>query len=257
MYNYIPHPSNCSKSSMITTLLIEEGHAAYGVYWMILELLRDCPEYRISNNPKSIAWSIHCTDLDLVARVLKNYGLFDVDADGLLFSPWLLDQMASYDDKKRRLQEAGRRGAAKRFAKGGDREAIATLPGEDREAIAIQYNVTQRNVTSHDVTQPSGLDGLDVLSVIKNPGPDVSAELLETLCSTAPDGHAPGYLAQVCIRYKMGERVLEAIQELTNNADLTNPRYKALCAKIRDMEAKKWRPNMPANFFLRFLTNDI
>ena len=245
MYNYIPHPSNCSKSSMITTLLIEEGHAGYGVYWMILELLRDCPEYRIGNNPKSIAWSIHCTDLDLIARVLKNYGLFDVDDDGLLFSPWLLDQMASYDDKKRRLQEAGRRGAAKRFAKGGD-----------REAIAIQYNVTQRNVTSHDVTQPSGLGGLDVLSVIKNPGPDVSAELLETLCSTAPDGHAPGYLAQVCIRYKMGERVLEAIQELTNNADLTNPRYKALCAKIRDMEAKKWRPNMPANFFLKFLTND-
>lgn len=256
MYNYIPHPSNCSKSSMITTLLIEEGHAAYGIYWMVLELLRDCPEYRIGNNPKSIAWSIHCTDLDLVARVLKNYGLFDVDADGLLFSPWLLDQMSSYDDKKRRLQEAGRRGAAKRFGKEGHGEAIATPSMEHGEAIAIQYNISQRNVTQHDVTQPSGTDGLDVMSVIKNPGQDVSAELLEALCSTAPEGHAPGYLAQVCIRYKMGERVLEAMQELTNNADLTNPRYKALCAKIRDMEAKKWRPNMPANFFLKFLTND-
>lgn len=256
MYNYIPHPSNCSKSSMITTLLIEEGHAAYGVYWMVLEILRDCPEYRIGDNPKSIAWSIHCTDIELVSRVLHNYGLFDVDGDGLLFSPWLLEQMASYDDKKRRLQEAGRRGAAKRFAKGEDREAIATLPRENREAIAIQYNVTQRNVTLQDVTQPSGLDGMDVMSVIKNPGKDVSAELIEALCSTAPEGHAPGYLAQICIRYKMGERVLEAMQELTNNADLNNPRYKALCAKIRDMEAKKWRPNMPANFFLKFLTND-
>lgn len=256
MYNYIPHPSNCSKSSMITTLLIEEGHAAYGIYWMVLELLRDCPEYRIGNNPKSIAWSIHCTDLDLVARVLGNYGLFDVDSDGLLFSPWLLDQMASYDDKKRRLQEAGRRGAAKRFGKDGHGEAIATPSIEHGEAIAIQYNVTQRNVTLHDVTEPSGTGGLDVVDVIKNPGQDVSAELLEALCSTAPEGHAPGYLAQVCIRYKMGERVLEAMQELTNNADLTNPRYKALCAKIRDMEAKKWRPNMPANFFLKFLTND-
>lgn len=257
MYNYIPHPSNCSKSSMITTLLIEEGHAAYGIYWMVLELLRDCPNYRIGNNTKSIAWSIHCTDLDLVARVLKNYGLFDVDADGLLFSPWLLDQMASYDDKKRRLQEAGRRGAAKRFGKGEHGEAIATPSIEHGEAIAILHNVTQHNVTLHNMTQPSGTDGLDVMSVIKNPGQDVSAELLEALCSTAPEGHAPGYLAQVCIRYKMGERVLEAMQELTNNADLTNPRYKALCAKIRDMEAKKWSPNMPANFFLKFLTNDI
>lgn len=256
MYNYIPHPSNCSKSSMITSLLIEEGHAAYGIYWMVLELLRDCPEYRIGNNPKSIAWSIHCTDIDLVSRVLHNYGLFDVDGDGLLYSPWLLEQMASYDNKKRRLQEAGRRGAAKRFAKGGDREAIATLPGEDREAIAIQYNVTQRNVTLHDVTQPSGLDGLDVDSVIKNQGPEVSVELLEAMTTTKTDGHAPGYLAQLCMHYHMGENVLVAMLELTNNADLTNPRYKALCAKLRDMEAKKWRPNMPANFFLKFLTND-
>lgn len=257
MYNYIPHPSNCSKSSMITTLLIEEGHAAYGIYWMVLELLRDCPRYRIGHNPKAIAWSIHCQDVDLVSRVLDNYGLFDQDGDGLLFSPWLLDQMSSYDDKKRRLQEAGRRGAAKRFAKGGDREAIATLPGEDREAIAIQYNVTQRNVTLHDVTQPSGTDGLDVDFICKNQGPEVSVELLEALTTTRTEGHAPGYLAQLCMHYHMGERVLEAMQALTNNADLTNPRYKALCAKIRDMEAKKWRPNMPANFFLKFLTNDI
>ena len=256
MYNYIPHPSNCSKSSLITTLLIEEGHAAYGIYWMVLELLRDCPEYRIGNNPKSIAWSIHCTDLDLVARVLKNYGLFDVDADGLLFSPWLLDQMASYDDKKRRLQEAGRRGAAKRFAKGGDREAIATIPGEDREAIAIQYNVTQRNVTQHNVTQPSGTDGVDIDSVIKNPGAEVSTDILEYMFNKKTEGHAPGYLAQICCNYHMGDNVLAAMLKLTNNADLTNPRYKALCAKIRDMEAKKWRPNMPANFFLKFLTND-
>lgn len=242
---------------MVTTLLIEEGHAAYGVYWMVLELLRDCPSYRIGNNAKNIAWCIHCQDVDLVDRVLHNYGLFNVDEDNLLTSPWLLDQMASYDDKKRRLQEAGRRGAAKRFGKDGHGEAIATPSIEHGEAIAIQYNVTQRNVTQHNVTQPSGTDGLDVDFICKNQGPEVSVELLEALTTTRTEGHAPGYLAQLCMHYHMGERVLEAMQALTNNADLANPRYKALCDKLRDMEAKKWRPNMPANFFLKFLTNDI
>jgi len=256
MYNYIPHPSNCSKSSMITTLLIEEGHAAYGIYWMVLELLRDCPNYRIGNNPKAIAWSIHCTDVDLVARVLGNFGLFDQDNDGLLFSPWLLEQMASYDDKKRRLQEAGRRGAAKRFGKGEHGEAIATPSLEHGEAVAILHNVTQRNVTQHNVTQPSGTDGVDIDSVIKNPGAEVSTDILEFMFNEKTEGHAPGYLAQICCTYHMGDNVLAAMLKLTNNADLTNPRYKALCAKIRDMEAKKWRPNMPANFFLKFLTND-
>ena len=241
---------------MITTLLIEEGHAAYGVYWMVLELLRDCPGYRIGHNPKSIAWSIHCTDVDLVSRVLDNYGLFNQDNDGLIFSPWLLEQMSSYDDKKRRLQEAGRRGAAKRFGKEGHGEAIATPSIGHGEAIAIQYNVTQRNVTQHNVTQPSGTDGVDIDSVIKNPGEEVSTDILEYMFNKKTEGHAPGYLAQICCNYHMGDNVLAAMLKLTNNADLTNPRYKALCAKIRDMEAKKWRPNMPANFFLKFLTND-
>lgn len=255
MYNYIPHPSNCGKSSAITSLLIEEGHAAYGIYWMVLELLRDCPNYRTNPNPKLIAWSIHCSDSGLVERVLNNFGLFDRDDDGLLYSPWLVSQMEAYDDKKRRLQEAGRRGAAKRFANNNNREAIATLSGEDREAIAILPNITQSNITQSNVTLPPSGEEVDVDDIIKNQGSAVTTDLLEVLSSTAPEGHAPGYLAQVCIYYSMGERVLEALQKLTDNANLTHPRYKALCARIRDIQAKNWRPHTPAAFFLRKLTD--
>lgn len=239
---------------MITTLLIEEGHAAYGIYWMVLELLRDCPSYRIGNNAKTIAWGIHCQDVDLVERVLHNYGLFDVDNEGLLTSPWLLEQMEAYDQKKRKLQEAGRRGAAKRFGDKREGEAIATPINDEGEAIAILHNVTQRNVTEHNVTLPSCPDGLDIDSILKNQGGPVSVELLESICQTQPNGHASGYLAQLCIHYGMGEAVLEAMQKLTDNANVSHPRYKALVSKIKDMEAKKWRPQMPANFFLRFLT---
>ena len=190
----------------------------------------------------------------MVDRVLHNYGLFNIDDDGLLTSPWLLEQMEAYDNKKRRLQEAGRRGAAKRFGDKRDGEALATPCIDDGEAKAILYNVTQRNVTEHNVTLPSEPDGLDVDSILKNQGGPVSVELLESICKTQPEGHASGYLAQLCIHYNMGEAVLEAMQKLTDNANVSHPRYKALVAKIKDMEAKKWHPQMPANFFLRFLT---
>ncbi len=239
---------------MITPLLIEEGHAGYGVYWMILELMRDCQDYRIGDNAKSIAWAIHCQDVSLVQRVLHNFGLFDHDDDGLIWSPWLLQQMDAYDQKKKKLQEAGRRGAAKRFGEKREGEAIATPINDEGEAKAILHNVTQCNVTELNVTSSTGVDGVDVDSVLTNQGGPVSLDLLEAIGKTQPSGHAPGYLAQVCIRYGMGEAVLEAMQKLTDNASLSNSRYKALVAKIKDMEAKKWRPQMPANFFLRFLT---
>lgn len=239
---------------MITSLLIEEGHAAYGVYWMVLELLRDCPNYRTNPDPKKLAWSIHASDLALVGRVINNYGLFDLDDDGLLYSPWLVSQMEAYDTKKRKLQEAGRRGAAKRFASSGEREAIATLPSEEREAIAILHNVTQHNVTEHNVTLPSGMDGVDVDDIISNPGPTVSADLIEAMSAAQPEGHAPGYLAQVAVYYGLGENVLTAMLRATNNAEVANPMYKSLCAKIHKIQGEKWRPQMPNNFFMRFIS---
>lgn len=248
MYNYIPHPSNISKSSMITALLIEEGHAAYGIYWMVLELLRDCPNYKIGNNAKSIAWAIHSTDVDLVDRVLHNYGLFDRDDDGLLFSPWLQEQMEAYDAKKRKLQEAGRRGAAKRFASRDNGEAIATPSSGDGEAKAILYNVTQRNITLHEKTTSPDVAGEDWRGICSNQGLKVDDDLVAAIAATQPEGHAPGYVAQVCRQYGIGQNVMDYLLRITDNASLTDGRYIKFCALIKRIEREKYSPAHPANF---------
>lgn len=250
MYNYIPHPSNYGKSSMVTTLLIEEGHAAYGIYWMILELLRDAPDYRMGDSPKNLAWAIHANDVDLVDRVLHNYGLFDKDNNGLLYSPWLIDQMAAYDDKKRRLQEAGRRGAARRAEMMKDREALATLPLEDREAKATLYNITQPNITQPNITQASGASDEVWRSVLANPGPRVDDALVLSMGQTAAPGFCPGYVAQVCRDYGIGRNVMRYIIELTGGAALDNDRYKAFVSVVKRMQADKFTPKLPGNYIL-------
>lgn len=249
MYNYIPHPSNFGKSSMTTTLLIEEGHAAYGIYWLVLELLRDCPRYRIGNNVKSIAWSIHCNDVELVGRVLQNYGLFDIDDDGLLFSPWLCQQMEAYDERKKKLQEAGRRGAAKRFAPAAstDGQAIATPSMEDGQAIA--YNITQHNITQHNITQPTQAMAEDWREICRDQGEKFTVEELDKSFNNVPEGHNPGYIAQVCLHYGIGKNVYYALVELTENAKLTNSNYIKFCAIVKRIQAEKYRPEYPANFF--------
>lgn len=235
---------------MVLSLLIEEGHAAYGVYWMVLELLRDCPNYKISNNTKSIAWAIHCNDVSLVDRVLHNYGLFDLGDDDLLFSPWLAGQMSAYDDKRKRLQEAGRRGAAKRAELNKDREALATLPLEDREAKAIKYNITQHNITEQNITPPSEGNEGNWKEICLNQSLKVDDELVSAIAQTSPPGHAPGFIAQVCRQYGMGQNVLDWLLTATDNANLTHPSYKQFVALTKRIEAEKWVPKHPANFFL-------
>ena len=235
---------------MITTLLIEEGHAAYGVYWMVLELLRDCQDYRIGDNAKSIAWAIHSNDIDLVYRVLHNYGLFDKDSQGLLFSPWLCEQMQAYDDRKRKLQEAGRRGAAKRFASADKTEgqAIASLSMEEGQAIA--HNITQRNITQHDITQPTQAIAEEWRDICRNQGPAIDPLELENIAKEQKFGHANGYILQCCLQYGMGKRVYFALCELTNDADVSHPIYQHFVTLVKRIQAEKYRPEYPANFFL-------
>lgn len=250
MYNYIPHPSNYRHASGIVALRIEEGAAGYGIYWMIIELLRDAPSFKFSRNPRALAFAINEADIDLVSRVIGNYGLFDFDDDGLLWSPWLLDAMGAYADRKTKLQEAGRRGAAKRWAAahGTDGQAIANPSLEDGQAIA--HNLTLPNITEQNVTQPKGEAMKDWREVLVIDSPRVSMDYVTALCESQPSGHAPGYVAQCCLQYGMSEAVCDFICEASGNAEVGHPTYKKFCALVARIQGQKWKPEHPSNFFL-------
>lgn len=250
MYNYIPLPTNMRDFSAVVTLRIEEGSAGFGVYIMLLSILRDMPNYRVSDNAKRLAFVLNESDIELVQRVCHNYGLFDFDDDGLLFSPWLIEQMEAYDSKKKKLQEAGRRGAAKRFntPDKSDGQAIATPSVEDGQAIA--YNITQHNITKHNITQPTQAMAEDWKEICLNPGPKLDDELVEAICKTDPEGHAGGYIAQVCKHYGIGTRVMDYLMQATDAADIKNPTYLAFVALVKRIQAEKYVPRYPANFFL-------
>ena len=117
MYNYLPHPSNMRTSNHVLRMRIKEGAAGYGIYMMLLELLRDADNRKVFYFPEGLAYAINERDIDLVKRVCEDYGLFNLDKEDFLTSPWLDSQMAEYDAKKQAAVEAGRRGAAKRYGK--------------------------------------------------------------------------------------------------------------------------------------------
>ena len=255
MYNYFSHPSNLRQSSMIVPLLMQEGFAGYGLYMAMLEVLRDANDYKFSGDPKVWAFVLHAQDVDQVRRVLDNYGLFDRDDNGLVFSPWLTGSLVSYEDKKTRLQEAGRKGAAKRWAaaRKEDGQAIANPSLEDGQAIA--YNITKYNPIEQNESQSNQGDGQDWRGVLSIQSKKVDADYLEVLSSTQQEGHAPAYVAQVCMHFGMTEAVCDFICERTNNAEVTHPIYRKFCAIVTRLNGEKWKPNLPANFFLAKLFN--
>ena len=223
-------------------MLMREGVAGYGVYWMLLEMLRDAKGFRMFFFPESFAYALHCNDVNLVARVCKDYGLFKFDAEDFMSSEWLEEAMGEYSDKKAKLQEAGRKGAAKRWAAahGTDRQAIATPSKEDGQAIAC--NITQHNVTQDNLTLPDLTES-----------PKVGVEYLELLCSTQPEGHAPGYVAQVCMQYGMTEALCNFICERSDNAAVSHPIFVKFKTIVGRIQREKWTPKHPDSFFLKKL----
>lgn len=203
-------------------------------------MLRDCPGYRVFYFPESFAFSLNITDVDLVCRVCKDYDLFEFDSKDTMSSPWLDEAMGEYDERKKKLQEAGRRGAAHRW-KGlslEDSKPIASLSLEDSKPIAsdpIPYNVTQE-----DFTLPSEMEG-----------EKVGIDYVEMLSKTQPEGHNPGYIAQVCLHYGMKEATCEYICGHSDNASLTNAYYQRFCAIVRRIQQEKWVPKHPDAFFLK------
>lgn len=240
MYSYIPHPTNARVSSAVMEMLAEEGACGYGIYWMLLEVLRDAPSYSIPYKPKSLAYSLHLVDVAQLERICNSYGLFELDTLGNLSCPWLSSQMEDYDEKKKKLQEAGRRGAQARWQHGEKvtSEPIATLSSKDSEPIA--YNTTQYNVTKQDITLPS-----------RGEDRKVTTSYLERKCAEDDKEHNAGYVAQVCLYYGMLESTCEILIEKTGGACLTNASYKRFCALVKRIQGEKWRPDHPDGFFLK------
>ena len=253
MYNYFPHPSNARTSSMVVSLLIEEGFAGYGLYWAILEVLRDAPSYKYSSDPKVWAYVLHGQDPGQIERVLRNYGLFDFDNDGLVFSPWLMEQLGAYDDTKQRRRAAGLKGAARRWGSKGSEDGNAMAMPLTENGNAMAYNITNITTEQKEINQPTPREVEGWESLLQNPGKPIDPDLPSALASTSTTGHASGYIAQVCLAYGMGENVLNFLCERTDGGDVTNPLYQKFVSLVKRIERDKFKPNQPANFFLRKL----
>ena len=117
MYNYLPWPSNMRTADHVLAMRIQEGAAGYGIYVMLLELLRDSESRSLVFNPRNLAFAINEPNIELVSRVIQEYDLFKVADDGTFTSPWLEAQMEEYDQKKAAAVAAGKKGAARRYGK--------------------------------------------------------------------------------------------------------------------------------------------
>jgi hypothetical protein len=100
---YFPHDSNATNDPKIMLMIAQWGLEAYGIYWTIIEHLREQPKY-ISHLKilKALAQRYSSTE-EKYFSVVKSFGLFTID-DNEFFSASLKKRMKSLDDKRKHMK---------------------------------------------------------------------------------------------------------------------------------------------------------
>lgn len=269
MYNYLPWPSNMRTADHVLAMRIQEGAAGYGIYVMLLELLRDSETRSLVCNPKNLAFAINEPDIALVERVIKDYGLFEVAPDGAFRSPWLIQQLEDYDAKKEAAREAGRKGAARRYGK-----QIEQTDTSDRVPIgtpcpppSVPYSNITNNINENKIKPTKsklanlefeGYTGDDLFSLARTIQPPLDevtrrwaeGKQKELDAQRGRNKHNLDAILEVCDHYKFGDGMFTFLLKFTNLGQVGHPGLVKLLAIYTANKKEKFTPKYPAEYLL-------
>lgn len=182
--SYFSHDSNARNSEKLIRLRMRHKAAGYGVFFMILERLREEPNYMSVKDYNVIAFDLR-EDASLIKSVVEDFGLFVFTEDGKYFySESFSRRMGIKDEEKTRRSEAGKKGMARRWAnaektaeKSEEDNTVITLLSENNNngvttvENSITSKVKKRKVKNNKEKSPKGdtkKDGLSLPSPVKN-----------------------------------------------------------------------------------------
>ena len=101
---YFPHDSNAKDDPKCMLLIDQLGLEGYGIYWVLVEMLREQPDYRCPMKLVPVLAKRYNTSAEKMKTVISSYDLFVVENDEFFFSESLINRMVPMDEKKKQLR---------------------------------------------------------------------------------------------------------------------------------------------------------
>lgn len=115
---YFSHDSNAKDDPKCMLLIDQLGLEGYGIFWILIEVLRDQPEYRYPLNLVPILARRYNTTAEKMNTVIRNYNLFQFDEKNNFFSLSLNKRMNKIQIGIEQRKLAGLASAQKRLGQG-------------------------------------------------------------------------------------------------------------------------------------------
>ena len=160
MNNYFSHDSNARNSDKLIPLRSKYGAEGYGIYFMILERLREESDYMSVKDYNMLAFDLR-VDAAKVKAVIENYGLFSFTDDGKRFySESFLRRMREKDEKSEKARNSAnsRWNKSERIEEKCERNANASKTDaikKRKEKVNKENNSSDEELQKKDENPPS------------------------------------------------------------------------------------------------------
>lgn len=253
----------------VLAMRIREGAAGYGIYVMLLELLRDSENRSLVCNPANLAFAINEQDIALVERVIRDYSLFEIAPDGAFRSPWLQQQLEEYDAKKEAARAAGKKGANIRYGKtsqgqnSDDSNPIGTLcppPSVPYGNITYSIDKTKSTKPTSKLLEMSwkdmtGQDLFELARLIQPPLDDITGQWAKGKQKELDEQRGRGkhnveVVYEIARYYKLGDAMLGWLLRYTDLGKVGSQELMRLIDIWNKNKADKFMPKYPAEYLL-------
>lgn len=102
---YFSHDANAHNDEKLINLRIEHDWYGYGLYWAIIELLREATGYKLKCNYKAIAYTLHC-DCKKIESIINDFNLFEITKNDFFYSSSLMRRMKIKEAKSNNARNA-------------------------------------------------------------------------------------------------------------------------------------------------------
>ena len=138
--SYFPHDSNARNDERLVKVRMQHGPAGYGVYFMLVERLREDQEYMSVVDYNLIAYDLRI-DASLAKSIIRDFGLFaftvDTERGECFYSESLRQRMARKDEITAKRKAASALGVSVRQE---NREKTKTAEISDQMVAETQPN---------------------------------------------------------------------------------------------------------------------
>jgi hypothetical protein len=146
---YFSHDSNAKSDPKIIELRLKHGWEGYGLFWALVELLRDQDQFKMRTHYDGIAYALH-TNSDVIKSIINDFDLFIIDQEGFFYSESLMDRMS----KMQEISDKASNSAKARWEKQKkDANAMRTHSDGNADAMQIKEKKTKEikvDIDSHN-----------------------------------------------------------------------------------------------------------